>query len=97
MLAKLLENMVSTRQLLKNYAEEAKQKFSKFLSVVNERRENFIEFDVTAESHRLDTFYWKLFEVTSLFKKLAEALKIILTLSHGQKSVERVKVLTTPC
>lgn len=59
MLAKLLENMVSTRQLLKNYAEEAKQKFSKFLSVVNERRENFIEFDVTAESHRLNLFYWK--------------------------------------
>ena len=52
-----------------------------------ERREDFMEFDVTAEYHRLDTFYWKLLEGTSSFKRLAEVLKIILTLSHGQVSV----------
>ena len=46
---RLLENMVSTRQLPESYAEEAKQEFLKFLSMVKERRENFIEFDVTAE------------------------------------------------
>ena len=48
--------------------------------MVEERREDFIEFDVTAESHCLDTFYSKFFEGTSSFKKLAEVLKIILTL-----------------
>ena len=48
-----------------------------------------MEFDVTAEYHRLDTFYWKLLEGTSSFKRLAEVLKIILTLSNGQVSVER--------
>ena len=57
--------------------------------MVKERREDFIEFDVTGESYLLDTFYWKLLEGTSLFKRLAEVLKIILTLSHSQASVER--------
>ena len=47
--------------------------------MVEERRENFIEFDVTAESHCLNTFYSKFLESTSSFKKLAEVLKIILT------------------
>ena len=57
--------------------------------MVKERREDFTEFDVTGESYLLDTFYWKLLEGTSLFKRLAEVLKIILTLSHSQASVER--------
>ena len=48
--------------------------------MLEERRENFIEFDVTAESHCLDTFYLKFFESTSSFKKFPEVLKIILTL-----------------
>ena len=57
--------------------------------MVKERREDFIEFDITAESHRLDAFYCKLLEGSSLFRKLAAAVKIILTLSHCQASVER--------
>ena len=81
--------MISTRQLPELYAEEAKQKFPKFLSMVKERTEDFIEFDVTAESHHLDTFYFKLLKGTSSFKKLAEIIRIILTLSHDQASVER--------
>ena len=44
------------------------------------KEEDFIEFDVTAESLHLDTFYSKFLEGTSSFKKLAEVLKIILTL-----------------
>ena len=86
---RLLENIVSTRQLPECYAEEAKQEFPKFLSMVKERRKDFVEFDVTAESHHLDTFYWKLLEDTCSFRNLAVVLKIILTLSHGQASVER--------
>ena len=38
----LLENMVSTRQLQEGYSEEAKQEIPKFLSMVKERRENFM-------------------------------------------------------
>ena len=49
--------MVSTRQLSESYAEEAKQEFPKFLSMAKERREDFKEFDVIAEYHRLDTCY----------------------------------------
>ena len=60
--------MVSTTQLPESYAEEKKQEFAKFLSMVEERREDFIEFDVTAESHCLDTFYSKFFEGTGSFK-----------------------------
>ena len=45
-LNQLLENMVSTRHLPESYAEEAKQEFPKFLSMVKERREDFIEFDL---------------------------------------------------
>ena len=41
------------------------------------------------ESHRLDTFYWKWCDGISTFKKLVEVSKVILTLSHGQASVER--------
>ena len=49
--------------------------------MVKERREDFIEFYITAESHRLDAFYCKLLEGSSLFRKLAAVVKIILTLS----------------
>ena len=57
--------------------------------MVKEIREDFVEFDVTAESHHLDAFYWKLMEDTCPFKNLVVVLKIILTLSHDQASVER--------
>ena len=61
----LLENMVSSKQLPKSSAKEAKQEFPKFLWMVIERREDFIEFDVTAESYCLDIFYSKFMEGTS--------------------------------
>ena len=60
--------------------KKKRQEFATFLSMVKERREDFIEFDVTAESHPLDTLYLKVLKGTSSFKKLAEVLKIILTL-----------------
>ena len=41
--------MVSTRQLPESYGAEAKQEFPKFLVMVKERIENFIEFYVTDE------------------------------------------------
>ena len=52
--------------------------------MVKERREDFIEFDVTTESHRPDTCYWKFLGGTNSFKKFADVLRIALTLSHGQ-------------
>ena len=76
--------MVFRRQLPESYAEEAKLEFLKFFSMVKERREDFIEFDVTTESHRPDTCYWKFLEGTNSFKMFADVLRIVLTLSHGQ-------------
>ena len=52
-------------------------------------REDFIDTNVTSESHCLDAFYWKVLEGSSSFKKLAAILKIIVTLSHCKVSVER--------
>ena len=66
---RLLENMVSTRQLPESYAEVAKQ-CPKFHSMVKERGEDFIEFNVTAKYHCLDTFYWKLLRVLVRLKSL---------------------------
>ena len=71
------------------FAEKAKQKFPKFLEIAKENKQSFAEFDPSKEGHRLDTFYWKHIESVSSVEKVAEVLKIILTLSHGQASVER--------
>ena len=55
----------------------------------SQKRDDFIEFHVTAESHRLHTFYWKFLEGNGPFKKLPEVFKIATTLSHGQGPVKR--------
>ena len=74
---RLLENMASTRQLPERYAEEEKTRICN-ISFNGQRKKR--GFDVTAESHPLDTLYLKVLKGTSSFKKLAEVLKIILTL-----------------
>ena len=49
--------MVSTRQLRESYAEEGKEEFPKILSVHKERREDFIEFEFTADFYHPDAIY----------------------------------------
>ena len=46
-------------------------------------------FDVAVRDHRLDTFFFKFIEGRASFSNFANVLKIILTMSHGQASVER--------
>ena len=86
---RVLENLVSTKQIADRFAEEASQQFPKFLNVAKENGQEFQEFDPSSKDHRLDTFYWKHIEGVKSVEKVAEVLKIILTVSHGQASVER--------
>ena len=86
---RLLKDLVSTKQIADRFAEETKQQFPKFLNVAKENGQEFQEFEPSFKDHRLDTFYWKHIEGAKSVEKVAEVLKIILTLSHGQASVER--------
>ena len=70
--------------------EEAKSKFTKFFQdIVTNHKEEFLGFSMAVKDHRLDVFYFKYLEGRSSFSNFAEALKVVLTLSHGQASVER--------
>ena len=63
--------------------EEAKPKFTKFLQdVLTTYKEEFLVFGMTVKDHRLGAFYFKYLAGRSSFSKFAEALKMILTLSH---------------
>ena len=83
------ENLAIAQQITDEFAGEAKQHFPKFLEIAKENKQSFAEFDLQKEGHHLDTFYWNHIEGVSSVEKVAEVLKMILTLSHGQASVER--------
>ena len=91
----VLENLVTAKQITDGFAEQVKQQFPKFLEISKENKQSFAEFDHSKEGHRLDTFYWKHIEGVNSVEKVAEVLKIILTLSHGKASVERAFPLTS--
>ena len=55
--------------------------------IAKENGDDFLQFDPAND--RLDVFYWKHINDIKSVEKLAEVLKIILTLSHGQAAVER--------
>ena len=47
----------------------------------------FQEFD--RSETRLDNFYFKVIDIKQ-YQKLAQVVKLVLTLSHGQASVEKI-------
>ena len=51
-------------------------------------KEEFLRSDMAVKDHRLGVFYFKYLEGRSSFSNFAEALKMVLTISHGQTSVE---------
>lgn len=85
--AHVLENLYSCQQISDKFADEAKKQFPKLLEIARENTEDFLKFDPAND--RLDVFYWKQIVGTKCIDKLAEVLKMILTLSHGQAAVER--------
>ena len=60
--------------------------FTDFLTESKVYQDVFIEFN--SESGRLDDFYFKKYDINR-YKELAADVKILLTLSHGQASVEQ--------
>lgn len=84
---RVLESLVTCQQISGKFADEAKKQFSKLLGIAREHKEDFLSFDPAND--RLDVFYWKYITGIKSVDKLAEILKIVLTLSHGQAAVER--------
>lgn len=86
----LLENLYTSQQLSDKNVEEAKREYSNFVQeVAIPNKEEFLAFDVSMKDQRLDTFFFKFLEGRPSFSNLANVVKMILTLSHGQASVER--------
>ena len=82
----VLENILAAEQISEGFIEEAKQEFAKFLRVCKESRQDFLNVD--SDNDRLGTFYRSHIKNMKSIEKVAEALKIVLTLSHRQASVE---------
>ena len=88
MFEKILEKLVSYKQLPIREADAAKLEFSNFFATtVKENTDSFVKFD--KETDRVDTFIWKFFLDTNKFIMLRKVLKMLMILSHGQATVER--------
>ena len=91
----LLEAIFTLQQMPGKMFEQAKGEFITFLQdAVTTHEEKFWGFDRALKDHRLDAFYFKYLERKSSFSDFAEALKMILSLFHGQASTEREQALT---
>ena len=53
----LLENLAFADHISEGFADDAKQQFSKLVSIAKEKRQEFLDFDHTSESYRLDYFF----------------------------------------
>lgn len=84
---RVLESLVACQHISGKFADEAKNQFPKLLEIAKEHGEEFLAFD--SANDRLDSFYWRYITGMKSVDKLAEVLKMILTLSHGQAAVER--------
>ena len=69
--------------------DDAKQQFSKLLSIVKEKRQEFLDFNHASESYWLDYFFMNHIGHKKCLEKLVKVLKIILTLLYGQAFVKR--------
>ena len=47
----LLENLSSADHISEGFADDAKQQFSKLVSIAKEKRQEFLGFDHTSESY----------------------------------------------
>ena len=86
----LLEILYTSQQLSDKVVQQTKQEYSQFVQeVAIPQKDEFLRFDVAIRDHRLDTFFFKFLEGRPSFSNFANVLKIILTMSHEQASVER--------
>ena len=87
-----LEILFKSEHTSGKIVEDAKWEFTKVLQdIVAVHKEEFLTFDI--KDQRFDAFYFSYFEGRPSLSNLAEVLKMILTLSHGQASIERVFII----
>ena len=88
MFEKILEKLVSYKQLPSREVCAAKLEFSSFLSTtVKESKDCFVKFG--KETDRVSSLIWQFFVDTNKFIMLRKVLKMLMILSHGQATVER--------
>ena len=86
----LLEIFYTSQQLSNKVVEQTKQEYSQFVQeVAIPQKDEFLGFVVAIRDHRLDTFFFKFLEGRPPFSNFANVLKINLTMSHRQASVEQ--------
>ena len=83
----LLNELLSTKILSASDCEEALNEFSTFYGNEFKKYRSTFE-DFKEKEHRLDDFWFQQVKVYN-YEKLSFVVKFILTLSHGQASVER--------
>ena len=88
MFEKILEKLISYKQLPSREIDAAKLEFSNFhSSTVKENKDYFAKFD--KETDRVDTFIWQFFLDTEKFIMFRKVVKTLKILSDGQTTIER--------
>ena len=89
LLKSLVHKIVSSKIITFSRGDKALSQYKDlFEKDMTEEKEKFLKFD-RKEGHRLDLFFFHDIRIGDKYPELAAILKIILTLSHGQASVER--------
>ena len=82
----LLTRLINLKYVLSVFSDKAMNQFTDFVRQSRVHQGIFLEFNPEKDS--LDDFYFKKCTLNK-YKELASTVKIFLTLSHGQASVER--------
>ena len=84
----ILQKLVNTQHISSEFADESKVQYAAFLqNIVKADKTNFQNYSI--DDNKLDEFFIGYVEDHARYNKFAEIMKIVLTLSHGQASVER--------
>ena len=84
----ILQKLVNTQHISSEFADESKVQYAAFLqNIVKAEKTNFRNYSI--DDNKLDEFFIGYVEDHARYSKFAEIMKIVLTLSHGQASVER--------
>ena len=85
LLDSLLEKLVMQKRFTTNFADDAKKEYKD----LKPNKRLFMDFNMDKE--RLDDFFMKFLNEVNHFPKIAEVVKFVLTLSHGQATVEGIQ------
>ncbi|XP_077517199.1 uncharacterized protein LOC144128020 [Amblyomma americanum] len=83
-LKKVLDALISAERIHEHSKDTV---LAQFIELLQERKHELQLFQ--RSSHTLDKFFYELLKVGSAYAELWRVVKLLLTLSHGQASVER--------